>query len=301
MVFKVVFVEDQDFMRCAIRNILQADAEFEVLGEAADGHQGLALLKSTQPDVAIVDIGLPNLDGIELVKQFRQYQDMIEGKYTRILILTSHDSLERISAAFMAGVDSYCLKDFDFEGFTRAVKQTAVGKTWIDPAIGRVMTDGFIHSRCLLQPPPSLEKTAESLLLSAGRNEVDASVDCVNLEDAFWSAWYEEFSRREQQVLRILMDSHPTVNRSSHENESPGRQCSGPIYSLSEREMEVLRLVVEGHTNHQIAQRLYISYGTVRTHTRNICYKLTAKNRTEATAIALQMGLIDAAGLNLDL
>ncbi|MDJ0706527.1 MAG: response regulator transcription factor [Leptolyngbyaceae cyanobacterium MO_188.B28] len=300
MVFKVVFVEDQDFMRCAIRNILQADAEFEVLGEAADGRQGLALLKSMQPDVAIVDIGLPNMDGIELVKQFRQYQEVIESKYTRILILTSHDSLEGISAAFMAGVDSYCLKDFDLEEFTRAVKQTAVGKTWIDPAIGRVMTDGFIRSCCLLQSPPPSEQMAESLLLSEGRNEVEASVDCVNLEDVFWSAWYEEFSRREQEVLSILMGSQPAVNQQSDKNESLD-QCSGPVQPLSEREMEVLRLIVEGHTNNQIAERLYISYGTVRTHIRNIYSKLAAKNRTEVTVLALQMGLIDAARFNLDM
>ena len=299
MVFKVVFVEDQDFMRCAIRNILQADAEFEVLGEAADGRQGLALLKSMQPDVAIVDIGLPNMDGIELVKQFRQYQEVIESKYTRILILTSHDSLEGISAAFMAGVDSYCLKDFDLEEFTRAVKQTAVGKTWIDPAIGRVMTDEFIRSRCLLQSPSSLEETAESLLLPEGRNEAGTLVDCVNLEDVFWSAWHEEFSRREQEVLSILTGSQAVVNRQSNENES-SEQCSGSTQSLSQREMEVLRLIVEGNSNNQIAERLYISYGTVRTHTRNICSKLAAKNRTEATVIALQTGLIDTARFNLD-
>ncbi len=97
-------------------------------------------------------------------------------------------------------------------------------------------------------------------------------------------------SRREQQVLSILMASQPAINRQSDENERSGKY-SGLVQSLSEREMEVLRLIAEGNTNNQIATRLYISYGTVRTHTRNICSKLAAKNRTEATIIALQAGL----------
>ena len=128
---------------------------------------------------------------------------------------------------------------------------------------------------------------------------MEASVDYVNWEEVFWSVWHEEFSRREQEVLSILTVSRAAANLQSDENES-SKQCSGPVQSLSAREMEVLRLIVEGNSNNQIAERLYISYGTVRTHTRNICSKLAAKNRTEATVIALQTGLIDTARFNLD-
>jgi two-component system, NarL family, response regulator LiaR len=210
----VALIEDHDVVRIGIRTALQQQDGIQVVGEAASGLQGLQMLEKTNPDVALVDVGLPGMDGIELTRRFRALQKEQPNLTSKILILTMQGNEEVVLAAFAAGADSYCMKNIEIERLKEAVEATHEGSAWIDPAI--------------------------------------ANIGAVEPE-------YEQ----------VLTN-----------------------YPLTEREREVLECIVSGCTNMEIAKRLYITVGTVKTHVRNILEKLCANDRTEAAVRALRSGIV---------
>jgi two-component system, NarL family, response regulator LiaR len=232
---RVAVVEDHDVVRIGLRTVLQSQAGIEVVGEATNGLQGLALLQSTPLDVALVDIGLPGIDGIELTQKFRQFQQEHPDMKAKILILTMQGSEETVLASFAAGADSYCMKDIGVEHLVEAIQMTHSGHAWIDPAIASIVLRQMRHS-----------------FISAADPKQTITIRSVEPE-------YE-------QVL-----------------------VSDPV---TEREREVLELMVAGCTNVVIADRLFITVGTVKTHVRNILAKLCASDRTEAAVRALRAGII---------
>ncbi|MGD1942817.1 MAG: response regulator [Leptolyngbyaceae cyanobacterium] len=226
---RIVIVEDHDLTRMGLKAALQQQPQISVVGEAANGQQGLALLQRVQPDVAVVDIGLPDIDGIEVTRQFKAGTTNGELPTTRVLMLTMHDTEEAVMAAFAAGADSYSVKDVDVDKLVEAIQLTHEGQVWIDPAIARIV------------------------LTQAKRIAPPATVDLGSGDDY-------------AQVLEM----------------SP----------LTERELEVLELIVAGSSNAQIAEKLYITVGTVKTHVCNILNKLSASDRTQAAVRALRTGLV---------
>ena len=205
----VLLIEDHDLTRMGLKTELQLRSGFKVVGEAASANLGLKLLETTKPDVAVIDIGLPNMmDGIELTRKFRRYQEETGQSQTKILILTMNNAENVVLAAFAAGADSYYMKDtspISVNKFIEAVQATFNGNSWIDPAIASIV----------------LRKMRQSAL------EIES-----------------------EQVLET--------------------------YPLTQRELEILGLIVAGCSNSQIAEKLYITVGTVKTHVRNILNKLCA-------------------------
>lgn len=234
---RVALIEDHDLTRVGIRTALQQRQEIEVVGEAANGSEGLKLLETAQPDIAIVDIGLPDKDGIELTRQLKAAQENGEGPHTKVLILTLRDNKEAVMAAFAAGADSYCMKDISFDNLLEALRVTYSGNSWIDPAIARIVLQQA------QQTPTATETIVESKTVA------------INAAD----------SEYDQMIA---------------------------AYPLTERELEVLQLIVEGCSNAVIAEKLYITVGTVKTHVRNILNKLCADDRTQAAVRALRSGLV---------
>ncbi|MDJ0734589.1 MAG: response regulator transcription factor [Nostocaceae cyanobacterium] len=233
---RVVLIEDHDLTRVGIRTALQQKEEIEVVGEAANAAEGLKILKTLQPDIAIVDIGLPDKDGIELTGEIKS----ADGDHlkTKVLILTLRDNKEAVLAAFAAGADSYCMKDIRFDNLLEALRVTYNGNSWIDPAIARIVLQQA------QQNPPKLEVT-------------------------------------------------PTQTKTSvHKQKKAENEQTIDPYTLTDRELEVLQLIVEGCSNAVIAERLYITVGTVKTHVRNILNKLCADDRTQAAVRALRSGLV---------
>ncbi len=233
---RIVLIEDHDLTRVGIRTALLQKKDIEVVGEAVNAAEGLKMLKKLQPDIAIVDIGLPDKDGIELTREVKATAED-EDLDTKVLILTLHDNREAVLAAFAAGADSYCMKDIRFDNLLDAVRVTYNGNAWIDPAISRIV------------------------LQQAQQNPIKP----------------EPISFRE----------HTDIDAESAENEQPIEP-----YSLTERELEVLQLIVEGYSNAVIGQRLLITIGTVKTHVRNILNKLCADDRTQAAVRALRSGIV---------
>ncbi len=134
---RVALIEDHDLTRVGIRTALMQKDEIEVVGEAANAVEGMTMLKLLQPDIAIIDIGLPDKDGIELTREVKS-TEIGEQLRTRVLILTLQDNKEAVLAAFAAGADSYCMKDIRFDNLLEAVRVTYNGNAWIDPAIARI-------------------------------------------------------------------------------------------------------------------------------------------------------------------
>lgn len=237
---RVALIEDHDLTRVGIRTALQQRQEIAVVGEAANGTEGLKLLQTAQPDIAIVDIGLPDIDGIELTRQLKASQD--ETKPTpKVLILTLQDNEEAVLAAFAAGADSYCMKDISFDRLLEALQVTQEGNSWIDPAIAKIV----------------LHQTRQTSDQSTSTTQTPTSSKTVAIQAT------------EQEYTNML-----------------------EAYPLTERELEVLELIVEGFSNAAIAEKLYITVGTVKTHVRNILNKLCADDRTQAAVRALRSGLV---------
>ena len=149
---RIALIEDHDLTRVGIRTALLQKEEIEVVGEAANAAEGLKMLRMLQPDIAIVDIGLPDKDGIELTRELKSTANG-EELPTRVLILTLRDNKEAVLAAFAAGADSYCMKDIKFDNLLEAVRVTYNGNAWIDPAIARIVLQQA------QQNPPSLQTT----------------------------------------------------------------------------------------------------------------------------------------------
>lgn len=235
----VALIEDHDLTRVGLRAALQRQEGIRVLGEAANAAGGLKVLQEMRPDVAIVDIGLPDMDGIELTRQFREQQtdgdSAIEPK-TKVLILTMHDSEESVLAAFAAGADSYCMKDISIDKLAEALRATHEGNSWIDPTIA-----GIVLQQMRQAVPESMGIETKTVTISAVKPEVEQ-----------------------------LLENSP----------------------LTERELEILELIVAGCSNAAIAEKLFITVGTVKTHVRNILNKLCADDRTQAAVLALRSGLI---------
>ena len=232
----VALIEDDDLTRVGIRTALQQREEIEVVGEAANATEGRQMLTRTCPDIAIIDIGLPDKDGIELTKEVKSSRKGIPG--IKVLILTLWDNKESVLAAFAAGADSYCMKNIHFENLLGALRFTHNGDSWIDPAIARIVLQQAQQTSSKYKP---------------------------NTENDF----------------------NPTKTY------GPGKIDNIiNAYTLTERELEVLHLIVEGCSNAVIAKKLYITVGTVKTHVRNILNKLCADDRTQAAVHALRSGLV---------
>ena len=130
----VVLVEDHSLTRAGLRSALEESGELRVIAEAEDGLAGLDVIAAQQPDVAVIDIGLPGIDGIELTRRVR-----IASPRTRIVILTVHDLENEVLAALSAGADAYCLKTSAPERIVAAVTTAAAGGAFFDPGIARVV------------------------------------------------------------------------------------------------------------------------------------------------------------------
>lgn len=210
---RVLLVEDYKLIRIGLRMVLNGDPELQVVGEAEGGEQGIALARELKPDVIVLDLGLPDIDGLEVTRTIRK-----ENPTAKILILTSHDTEEQVLTALSAGASAYVLKDIISSRLIDVVKAVNEGGIWLDPRV------------------------AASAL----------------------------------QVFAENADKRQLRNQTS----------------LTDREREVLRLIVEGMSNQEIASALAISLHTAKAHVCSILQKLSVTDRTQAAVKAVQQYLV---------
>ncbi len=142
---RVVLIEDHDLTRFTTKLVLLRSGLVEVIGEAASASVGLDLLRQCQPDVGIIDIDLPDMNGIELVQQFQALRS--PKAQTRLLILTLHETSECMQAAIAAGANSYCIKTSSSNDLITALQMTHQGNSWIDPKLSPAL-----HSQLMPLP-----------------------------------------------------------------------------------------------------------------------------------------------------
>ncbi|MDY7002982.1 MAG: response regulator transcription factor [Cyanobacteriota bacterium] len=234
----VVLIEKHNSSRAGLVAALQMSEGIKVVGDAASGKEGLAIVKATQPNLVIVALNLPDMDGVELTQKLKELNGCREDKQTKVLVLATTDSEDTVIAAFSAGADSYSLNDISFSNLLKAIEVTNEGNNWIDPAIA-------------------------SLVIKQARETQD-----------------NNYPTSQSQIKLDEMDC------------APGGNGIIKIDRLTERELEVLQLIVSGCSNAEIAKKLYITVGTVKTHVRSILNKLCANDRTQAAVRALRSGLV---------
>lgn len=210
----VLLVDDHAMLRDGLRNILQIEPDMTVVGEAADGESAVRLAQQLQPAVALMDIHLPSIDGLEAARRVR-----LVSPQTAIIILTMHDDDAILFAAIREGAVGYLLKSLPSAEVVRAVRAAARGESLLDPAMARKLMTGFATLSKGPPPPPE-----------------------------------------------------PQENQ------------------LTGREQEVLELLVEGASNREIAERLFLSDKTVKQHVTKILRKLGVRSRSQAIIHAVRSG-----------
>ncbi len=216
---RILLVEDQKLMRVGLKSLFEGQNELEVVSEAQTGKEAIEKFRLVHPDITLMDIGLPDISGIEATKKILE----IDSK-AKVIILTSHLSEQEVLDSLHAGACAYVMKDINTEILKMIIKTVKEGAMWLDPQVVPILRE----KNCGVIPP--------------------------------------------RQMSRAMF-------KEQHAN-------------LTQREYEVLKLVVDGKSNNEIAQELTISEHTAKAHVCNIIQKLVVDDRTQAAVKALKEGLV---------
>jgi DNA-binding NarL/FixJ family response regulator len=209
---KVIICDDQSIVREGLAMLLKLEPDIQIIGMADDGAAAIELVDREKPDVVLMDLKMPIINGVEATRQIRSKHPEV-----RVLVLTTYDDDQWVFDAVKAGASGYLLKDTPREELVKAVRGTFSGKTFLDPAIAGKVLD----------------------------------------------------------------------QASRHQAYTPA-EITG---KLTEREIDILRLIARGLSNADISDRLFLSEGTVRNHVSAVLSKLGVADRTQAAVLAIQHGL----------
>ena len=225
---RLLIADDHPMVREGLRTMLAREPDFEVVGEAKDGREALKLCRQHRPDVVLMDVRMPEMDGLEATRR-------IKGKYPQasVLMVTSHEDPEYLLEALEAGAAGYILKEATKQQLAEAIRLVLGGES-----------------------PLNQELAARLLRRLASKARKEELTDSAT----------GSLLRERSEAL------HPE--------------------SLTRREVEILRLVAQGQSNRQIAQKLSIARNTARNHVQHIIAKLGVSDRTQAAVRAIELGLL---------
>jgi DNA-binding NarL/FixJ family response regulator len=214
-VISVLIVDDQDLVREGLRMLLEAEPDLRVAGEAGNGRQALAQTRRLDPDVVLMDVRMPEMDGIEATAKL-----VAGGSRARILMLTTFNLDQYVYHAMKAGASGFLLKDASGEQLAAAVRTVSAGQALLAPAITRRLIEDFCNGP------------------------------------------------------------------------APGAAAAGETGRLSERELDVVRLVAQGMSNAEIAAKLYLSEATIKSHIARVLAKLGLRDRVQVAVFAYEKGIV---------
>jgi len=211
---KVVIAEDHTILREGLKALLSEEEGFNVIGEARDGKEAIQSIETHDPDLILIDLSMPRMDGLSAIKEIKK----ITTK-TKIVVLTVHNTEEYIHAALKAGADGYVLKDANQAELIMALKTILSGKSYLSPDVSNRVIAGYLNT--------------------GKRPETPSHLDI-----------------------------------------------------LTQREVEILKLIGEGSTNKEIAKYLHLSAKTIEKHRANIMKKLKLHNTAALTTFAIKKGIV---------
>lgn len=220
---RILIVEDHELARYGLSMAFSEREGVEIVGEAENGKDGVELALTEKPNIVLMDIGMPIMNGIEATQEIKS-----KLPDTKIVMLTSISNQEEVLASLAAGADAYCMKEIKMDRLHQVLEMVMDGAIWLDPNIARI-------------------------------------------------------------VMQALPGSSPQAESTSPEKQSKRRYNT----ELTERELEVLKLIVGGKSNKEIAQVLGVSSHTAKAHVANIIQKLAVDDRTQVAVKALQNGMIE--------
>jgi DNA-binding NarL/FixJ family response regulator len=215
----ILVADDEALLRGAFRTMLETEDDLKVVGEAADGKEAIEQARLRKPDVVLMDVRMPRLDGIEATRRLVK-----DGAGPRVLILTTFDLDQYVYDAMRAGASGFMLKNSPPDELAAAIRTVAAGEALLAPSVTRRLI--------------------------------------------------EEFVRR------------PRV----------GSEGAAQLAELTDRELEVLKLIARGLSNSEIAEQLIVAEATVRTHVNRILTKLDLRDRTQAAVLAYESGVVQPGG-----
>lgn len=248
----VLIAEDHELARYGLVLTLEEHPGVKVVAEAENGQQALELVETSQPNLVLMDIGMPVMDGITATQKLKKSHPEI-----KVVMLTSHQQPEEVMASLGAGADAYCMKDIRVDRLIQVMESVLDGALWLDPLIAKLVLNQLpifeVRSAGAPGHPPTepLPNVHASTAFLANPPAGDRSEETLHVQH------------------RVRYNVH-----------------------LTERELEVLQLVVEGLSNKEIAARLQVTAHTAKAHVSNIIQKLAVDDRTQAAVKAIQQGLV---------
>ena len=217
MKIRVLLIDDHHLVRKGIRLLLEDTEDIEIVGEASNGREGLEKMQELQPDIAFVDISMPEMNGIEMVIKAKKYAPLVKS-----LILSMHNSEEYILQSLDAGAYGYVLKDSTQDDMLRAIREVYKGERFFNSAVVNLIIDAYLNLNRQVQQRSNKKKT-----------------------------------------------------------------------NLSDREKEIIGLLIDGLNSKEVAEKLDLSVRTVDNHRANIMKRLQVRNTAELVKIAVEEGLIE--------
>ena len=219
MSISVVIADDQALVRAGFRMILEADPEVRIFAEAGDGSEAVEVARQYRPDIVLMDIRMPVMDGLEATRRL-----MALNEPPRVLILTTYDHDEYVFDALRLGASGFLLKDVAPEDLLAGIRTIARGESLLSPSVTRRLIEAFVLDHPISPDPP------------------------------------------------------------------PG------LAQLTPRELEILGLLARGFSNAEIAEALFVSGATIKTHVARVLDKLGVRDRVQAVVLAYETGIVRPGG-----
>jgi DNA-binding NarL/FixJ family response regulator len=268
---RLLIADDHALVREGLRTMLSGEDGIEVIAEAKDGQQALTLCRELEPDLVLMDVRMPVMDGLEATKRIKQ-----EMPKTSVMMVTMHENADYLFEAVKAGAAGYVLKDASGERLLSAVRRTLEGESPLNQELAMQLLVRL-----------SRESRGERSEEGSGAAFSETSEERRREEDDSQASHLETAGSEASQREVAHSEAHQPASGGYGQSER-----TADIESLTPREVEVLRLLSQGQTNPQIAQNLMVSRGTVKIHVQHIISKLGVSDRTQAAVRAIEAGLL---------